>query len=203
MKEELKVIYQSYVPEELILEFEKSGIDKYLEVEIKKEKIWIEETEYLPFSGIEIVESIEVFIQKHSTELLVGGVGSLIYDIFKGGLTKLWVGLSNLKNKKAKISGEEKSITVKFLQKDRSVEIAFTGDVDDKRADKIIDEALKYLSSERLDESFKNPDFIQKEEKPRIRLVYNRKKQEWEPYNYGDFKRKMEEIENRTQDLSS
>tara|TARA_R110002049_G_scaffold284031_1_gene464558 strand:- start:1397 stop:1582 length:186 start_codon:yes stop_codon:yes gene_type:complete len=40
-------------------------------------------------------------------------------------------------------------------------------------------------------------DFIpnNKAEKPRIRLIYNKEKQTWEPENFGEYRRKMKEYQ--------
>lgn len=197
MKEELKIVYQHYIPDNLINDFEKSGLDRQLQVDIKKER---EEQKYYNFTGSEISD-IVVYIQQHTTELIVGGLlVSLAYDTFIGSIKLLWKGLSKLVIKRIQSGGKEtdkpKSISLRLMDKDRAVEVVLNGDVDDKQAEKLISEAVKFISSEKLNEAFENPDFIPKEtEKPRIRLIYNKEKQIWEPENFGEYRRQMEEFQ--------
>jgi hypothetical protein len=194
MKENLKIIYQNYIPDELISDFEQLGLDKQLDVEIVKEK---EEQKYYNFTGPEIADII-IYVQQHTTELIAGGLlVNVAYDLLKGGLKILWTGLSKLAIKKLHSGGKEtdkpKSISIRLMGKDKAVEIVLLGDVNEDQAETIIDESFKYISSEKLDEAFKNPDNIpEKSEKPRIRLIYNKEKQIWEPENFGDYRRKME-----------
>ncbi len=198
MTEEFKIVYQHYIPEKLIADFEKTGLDEKLEVELVLEK---EEQKYYNFTGSEIAD-IVIYIQQHTTELLVGGLLiSATYDLLKGGVKLLWTGLSKLAVKKLQSGGKEtdknKSISIRLMGKERAVEIILAGDVNEEQADKIIDESFKYVNSEKINEDFKNPDFIPNNntEKPRIRLIYNKEKQIWEPENFGEYRRKMEEYQ--------
>ena len=86
MKEELKVIYQSYISEEIISGFTNLDLDKYLDVDIISVK---EEQKFYNSSGIEIYD-IVIFLNQHSTELIIGGIGSLSYDVLKSGVKFLW-----------------------------------------------------------------------------------------------------------------
>lgn len=198
MTEEFKIVYQHYIPEELIADFEKIGLNEKLDIELVSEK---EEQKYYNFTGSEIAD-IVIYIQQHTTELLVGGLlVSTTYDLLKGGVKLLWTGLSKLAVKKLQSGGKEtdkpKSISVRLMGKERAVEIVLDGDVNEEQADKIIDESFKYVNSEKINEDFMNPDFIpnNKAEKPRIRLIYNKEKQTWEPENFGEYRRKIEEYQ--------
>jgi uncharacterized OsmC-like protein len=194
MKEEIKIIYQHYIPDKLIADFEKLGVDNQLQVEIKKEK---EEQKYYNFTG-SVIADIVIYVQQHTTELIASGLlVNLAYDTFKGGLKLLWTGISKLAIKKLQSKGKEsdkpKSISLRLMDKDRAIEVVLNGDVDEKQADKVIDEAIKFISSEKLNEAFKNPDFIPEQtEKPRIRLKFNKEKQVWEPENFGEYRRQIE-----------
>lgn len=194
MKEEMRIVYQHYIPDELIADFEKLGVGNRLQVEINKEK---EEQKYYNFSGSEIAD-IVIYVQQHTTELIASGLlVNLAYDTFKGGLKFLWTGISKIATKKLQSKGKEtgkpKSISLRLMDKYRAIEVVLEGDVDDKQADKVIDEAIKFISSEKLNEAFKNPDFIPAQtEKPRIRLKFNKEKQVWEPENFGEYRRQIE-----------
>jgi len=66
MKDEMKIIYQHYISDELIADFEKLVVDNKLQVEIKKEK---EEQKYYNFTGSESADII-IYVQQHTTELI-------------------------------------------------------------------------------------------------------------------------------------
>jgi len=195
MKEELKIIYQHYVPDELISEFEKSGLENQLEIEIKKKK---EEQKYYNFTGSEIPDII-IYLQQHTTELIAGGlIVAGAYDLLKSSLKLLWTGLTKLAIKKLESSGKQtdkaKSISLRLMDKDRAIEIILEGNINEELADKIIDESFKFINSDKLNEAFNNPDFNPgKMEKPKIRLIYNVEKQIWEPENFGEYKRKFDQ----------
>lgn len=188
MIEEFKIVYQHYIPDDLISDFKKTGLNEKLDIELVLEK---EEQKYYNFTSSEIAD-IVIYIHQHTTELLVGGLLlSATYDLLKAGLTLLWTGLSKLTIKKLKSGDKEtfkpKCISVRLVGKERAVEIVLDGDVNEEKADKIIDESFKYINSERINEDFNNPDFIPNNnaEKPRIRLKYNKEKQIWEPEDFG------------------
>lgn len=198
MTEELKIVYQHYIPDELISNFEKLGLDKQLKVDIKKEK---EEQKYHNFTGSEISD-IVIYIQQHTTELIVSGMlVNLAYDMLIGGIKLLWTELSKLAIKKLQSGSKEKdkrkSISVRLMDKERAIEIILDGDfATEEQASKIIDESFKFMSSPKLNETFNNPDFIPNEKaKPKIRLIYNMEKQVWEPENFGEYRRIMAEYE--------
>lgn len=197
MKEEIKIVYQHYVPDELITGFEKLQLSSQLQVDIKNEK---EEQKYYNFAGPEIAD-IVIYIQQNTTELIVNGLlAKLAYDALKGGLKFLWTEISKLAIKKLQANGKEtdtsKSIYLRLSNKERAVEVLLEGNIDNDKADKVIDDALKFVSSENLNKIFENPDFIEgKIEKPRIRIKFNREKQIWEPENFGEYRRKIEEYQ--------
>lgn len=196
MTEEFKIVYQHYIPDELISEFEKIGLDKQLQVDIRKEKV---EQKYYNFTGSEISD-IVIYIQQHTTELIVCGLlVNLAYDTLIGGIKLLWTGLSKLAIKKlqsdGKVTEKPKSISIRLMDKDRAVEIVLNGEVPtDEQASKIIEESFKFMNSSKLNEAFNNPDFIPNE-KPRIRLIYNKEKQVWAPENFGVYRKEIAEYE--------
>jgi hypothetical protein len=185
MKEKIKVVYQHYIPDSLITEFEKTGIGKKLNIELEQEKT---EKKYYNFIGPEISD-IVIYIQQHTTELIVGGLlTNIAYDSLKAGLKVLWIGLRKLSVKKYESGGKstekQKRISLLLRNKDRNVEIAMNGEINDQQIDKIIDEAFKFINSEKFNEGFKHPDIIRNEkETPTIKLIYNKEKNIWEPEN--------------------
>lgn len=197
MKQELNITFQHYVPEELIESFTQLGIDKQSEIKIIAKK---EDQEYHYYSGVEISDII-IYIQQSPAEVITNGfIIPVAYELLKNGLKFLWAGLSKISIKKLQSSGKEvnqpKNIYVKIINKDKSVEIILDGDANELQANKIIDESFKFINSEKLDDVFQNPDFIQENMKQKtIRLIYNKETQVWEPENFGNYRRQMEEFE--------
>ncbi|MCF6133446.1 hypothetical protein [Flavobacterium wongokense] len=200
MKEELKIVYQSYISEEIISGFADFRLDEHLDVEIISVQ---EEQKYYNASGLEIYDII-IFLNDHSTDLAVGGIGSLGYDILKSGVKYLWNKLKELQVKTVtsqKVSDKYKvlSLTLKF--QDKSVEVKFEGEFD---TDKLVDKAFDYLKDENIENLFEVKDYLQSGEKPRIKIVYNPENDSWEPENFGKFQREFKKYrESISQRLNS
>lgn len=197
MKEETIIVYQDYIPDKLIGDFKALGLDKVFDIDISTKK---EVEKYSYFTGYEIVD-IVIYIQQHTTELIVSGLlVNSAYDLLKGGLKLLWVGLSKLSINKLQSDGKEtgkpKSISVRLVNEDRTVEFVLEGDINEEQADKIIDESFKFISSTRLNDAFQNPDFLlTTEDKPCIRLIHNKEKHVWEPEDFGKYRKQMNEFQ--------
>ncbi|MET0465870.1 MAG: hypothetical protein ABW007_22095 [Chitinophagaceae bacterium] len=197
MKEEMKIVYQHYIPDDLIVEFDKLRVGDHLQVEIKTKKA---EQKYYNFNGPEIAD-ILIYVEEHTTELIVSGfLVNVAYDMFKSGLKLLWTGISNLAVKKMnandKQTDKKKSISITLAVKDRAIEVILEGDVEDKQANILIDEAFKFISPESLNEAFNNPDFIeQPTDKPKIRLRFDKEKQVWQPENFGEHRRQVSDFQ--------
>lgn len=194
MKEEIMIIYQHYVPTELIEVF--APIRNELQIEITHKK---QEIHFDNFNGSEISD-IVIYIRQHSTEILVGNfLSAMAYDILLAGLKSLWVNLSKLAIKKIAGSGtktiKSKKISINLMNGDRVVEIVLEGDVNKSEAQAIIEKSFNFINSNKVDESFENPDFVsQKGSKKVITLIYNHEKELWEPENYGENKREFEKF---------
>lgn len=188
MKEELKVIYQSYISDEIISGFTNFHLDKHLDVDLISIK---EEPKFYNSSGLEIYD-IVIFLNQHSTELIVGGIGSLSYDILKSGVKFLWNKLKELQIKNItnqKVTEKYKVLSLVLKMNEKSIEVKFEGEYD---ADKLVDKAFKFLNEENIESFFNVPDYLQKSEKPRIKIVYNPETDKWEPENFGNYKREIQ-----------
>lgn len=192
---EITISYQDYLPSDLITDFIKS-LDG-LKVPVKENKIESQKRFY-NFEGPEIHDLI-VFINQHQTELVVGLFGAASYDIIKYGIRKIWIGISKLIKNRLYSTGkkekEDKSILFIISDENKRVEIVFKGDVSEDQADKIIDKLFDFITSETLSRSYLNPDFHPKnEDVPTIKLIFNKETDTWEPENFGERRRKMDEL---------
>lgn len=198
MRKEIKIVYQHYIPVDLIIQAEQLGLGQQPDDKFVKEKQ--DQTKYSNFTGPEIADII-IYIQQHPTELIAGGLFiNFAYDILKNSLVLLWTSLSKITTKKLKTDGKQvddpKRISLRIANGEKEVEIDFDGEVDKAQADKIIDEAFRFINSDKLSETFSNPDYISNvKAKPKIRLIYNKEKQIWEPENFGNYRKQMEEYE--------
>lgn len=188
MKEELKVVYQNYIPEEIISRFKDFRLDEHLNVEVISIK---EEQKFYNASGLEIYDII-IFLNNHSSELIVNGIGSLGYDVLKSGVKYLWNRLKELQVKNVtsqKVTDKYKILSLVLKFKEKSVELKFEGEFDTER---LVDKAFEFLKEESIDDLFKVPDYLQKNEKPRIKIVYNPETGNWEPENFGNYQREIQ-----------
>jgi hypothetical protein len=198
MRKEIKIVYQHYIPSDLIAQAEQLGFGLQPDDKFVKEKQ--DQTRYSNFTGPEIADII-IYIQQHPTELIAGGLLiNFTYDILKNSIVFLLTSLSKIATKKLKTDGKQvdnpKRISLRLSNGEKEVEIDFDGEFDKAQADKIIDEAFKFINSDKLSETFSNPAYISNvKAKPKIRLVYNKEKQIWEPENFGNFRKQMEDYE--------
>ncbi|TAL69301.1 MAG: hypothetical protein EPN82_07100 [Bacteroidetes bacterium] len=154
MKQCLNIVYQDYIPEELIDDFMKLELDKQLDIIIIREKLT---KQHYCFSGIEISDII-LYFNQHYIELIFGGLTvNLAYDILKKGIKFLWKSVVKLPIKKidsdGKISDKTQSICLRIKDSEKSVEITLNGEFNEEQADKIIDESFKLLVSDYSDKS--------------------------------------------------
>jgi len=192
---EITISYRDYLPSDLISDFVKLAQEQ--EVPVKKNKI-VSQKRVLNFEGPEIHDLI-IFINQHQAELIVGLIGAAFYDIFKYGIRNIWVGISKLVKNRLYSSGkkekEDKSILFIVSDKTKRIEVVFKGDVSEDQADKILNKLFEYFDSETLNETFSNPDYHpNNEDLPTIRLIFNKDTNTWEPENYGERRRKMDEL---------
>lgn len=198
MQNEIRIVYQHYVPESLIADLQSIEVDRVLNAKIEIKKV--DQTRYSNFTGPEISDVI-IYIQQHQTEILATGLLlPAAYDLVKTAIIEMWSRLSKLTNKQLRDAGKEvkepKQITLHLKDKEREVEICFQGDVSSELANRIVDESFKFISSDKAKKAFANPDNIEEQKaKPKIRLLYNKETKSWEPENFGEYRRKMAEYD--------
>lgn len=203
MNKDIKIVIQDYIPDSAISEFEKSVQFNSLFF-VKREK---HKKIFLNATGNEISDII-VFFNQHTADLIVGVVGSIGYDILKNGTKLLWSSLQRLPimtGNSQKMIAKNKILTLHLMQEHRDVLIKFEGEFD---GEKLVNKAFEFFSEEDVDSVFRkvdliqNPDYLEKGEKPRIRIVFNPETDKWEPENFGEYQRNftryIAEFRNRT-----
>ena len=197
MEQNTKIVFQDYIPNSLIKDFEtlyrNTGFGESIQIEIEKQP------EYDSFTGNDITD-IVIYIENHTTGLIDGLIASFVYDFLKNGVKLLLKGLSNAPIKKLKEKGKEddtkKRIKLKLEGNDKRVQITFDGDIKEEDIEKTINQALEFIDPDRLSKFFETPDLIWPVgNKPTIILRYNDKKQSWEPRNLTEYLLKIEKLE--------
>lgn len=190
---ELTIVYQSYIPANLILEFTQM---------VQPVKVDTEEVESGPWNNFDgpDVNDIIIYINQHSTEFIVGIINNAVW----AGITLLLVGLSKLPiiilNSVGKQTDKNKNISLRLSDKTRGIEVVFEGDVNEQQADILINSLKEFLNSEKVNDTFYDSDNIpENSKKPIIRLFYDKKKKIWEPEKFGEKRRKMDELRNQAQ----
>lgn len=143
------------------------------------------------FSGTTGSASIDVLIyfEEHWEEMLLyPGV----YDILKGSLVLLWLKVSNRfkKAKKHNIEGGHRIEIYFKKKKDGEIKFNLKGDLDHDQIEKITENLFEIASNEKhTSVLLSNPDLLnENDEKPRVRMRFNKEKNEWEPVNFKEIR---------------
>jgi hypothetical protein len=188
----VKVIYSDYIPDELIQDFRHTLKGKLTgEVQVIKNK-----HEYENFTGSEFSD-IAIYIEQHITEIIISGViGNAAYSVVKHSLVKLWAGFrAFIKKRNIVKEGDQLAITVNFHNQEKEIEIVLQGDIEAEDLEKIINRVFDFLQSDLLIRAFEKADNIEVlKNKPKIRLIFNEETKQWEPENFGEWRRQMDKF---------
>ncbi len=175
MKPKLEVFFESYIPDNMIQDFEQSKLKKHFEIEINKAQ-----SETYAYGDLnEIIYNIKIYVNENLIELSVLTIGYLL----KSGVKSLWTSLSKISPKIRtvdEITDIPKNILVEFTGKDKKVKINFSGGVDDEQATKIIDKCLEFISTEQVKDLADNSITKNNNDKSVINLMYNDEQEIWE-----------------------
>jgi len=193
---ELTITYQDYIPDGLIRDFRKLVQSNELQIKVSKKEREHSDGRWNNFETV-AVNDIIIYINQHPTELIINFISDSVFLLIVTGIKQLWVTIS--KPSVQKIGGE-KGIELKIKDVSKSIDVSFSGDVNEKQADLIIEGFVDYLKSKNVNNAFDNPDYVNtKSDKPEIRLIYNQENKTWEPENFGEKRRKMDELRNQAQ----
>jgi len=195
-KEYLKVVFQHYIPKELIDDFTKLNLSEKINAEVEVNQL--RKTAYNNFSGPDLSDII-IYIEKHQVET-AAELGILAgYDLLKAGIKLLWTGISKLSVKILTAGHPDqdkaKRITLKVIDGDKIIEVTFDGVADEAESEKIINKAFELLNSAQPQSLFKQPNYVSKKGKPTINLVYNKIKKEYEPVDFEKNRQAVPDME--------
>jgi len=192
----IDLVYKHCIPEDWIEEFE-HYFDS-TDIQFKKAKT---EEKYYNFTGSELADII-LFIRENPESIIVGSfLAPAVYDLLKTGLAILWKKLKTLNVNKLQSGGKSEPkgnrISVRYQDiQERKIEINIEENLNDDLIEEIIEESLVVLKPEKNEEIFTQPDFVDNSQgKPRVEFKYNSKTQLWEPVNFGQIRRKIEDYQ--------
>jgi hypothetical protein len=148
---------------------------------------------------------IIVYINNHLTELMVGGlIFPAVYDGVKFCVKSAWKKLvAYYSSRKSQYHDDGNSITLSFeIKPDKTIEYHLEGNIKDESIDKLTEEIFRHLKNTSLiDSSFNNPDFKNEtEEKPKIRMRFNKETEKWEPVNYTLLRKEFDDFLKQAED---
>lgn len=194
-QKEIKIIYKHYIPEQLIEDF--TGIINPTDYKIIKIK---QDDRYSNAIGGEISD-IVIYIKEHRTEIIVGGlIIPTTYLMLQSGIVHLWKKIKSLNTKIFQSTNKNiirgKIISVRYEDVvGRVVKINFNGGIEDEGIENTVEKALEFTQKYSVEEVFSDPDYvIEEHDKITISINYNIEEQCWEFENFGENRRKMEEI---------
>ena len=186
------IVYKDIVPGTIVSEIPISDIQNAFGGTVVVTK---ENDNFDNFSGEEM-SAIVLYFNEHYAELITSGLlFPAAYDVLKGMLKKLWHGLNLLIKRKESDDSPKKLIRLHLKNHSRTVEIVFEGYDGEQQLDKIIDNAFAFVRSHEFTEAARNPDFTNTDgDKPGHMIVYDFGKKAWTPVDYGEIKKKFDEL---------
>jgi len=186
---------KSYVNKDIIGDFSYQLSNKGVTSNVK-----IDNGEWSNFTGDEVADII-IFIKQHKDELIVGLIGSAVFEILKYSISKMWKALKKVVfSEKDKDDQEQRHISVRIEDMDgRLVEIEFKGSIPVENIEQTIDKAFQYLDKDKKIEIFSDRNYVNEYMgQESVQLHYNPEKDAWEPFNYSELKKQWDDLMRRS-----
>lgn len=183
-KQEINIVYKYYIPEDWLTELGKE-FSKH-NILLIKEK---DQEDYHNFTGPELSDII-IYIKDNF-------LSQSLYDVIKASVIILWKKLRKASPKKHNSQNVKAGkISIRAQDsKNRKIEINIEGDIKDELIKSVVDRSFQYLESDMKEEVFKQPDFVDNSnDEEKIELKYNPESDTWEPENFGELRREMDNL---------
>jgi hypothetical protein len=193
---EIKITYR-HVPADIL--------NDMTTLETKNVKVTLHHDRLEHFNASGGPADIVIYINNHLTELTVGGLlVNAVYDGIKFCIKSAWKKLvAHYSSRKSKYYDDGTSITLSFeIKPDKTVEYHLEGKVDSAAIDELTEELFRHLKNVSLIETqISNPDFQDDpEDKPKIRMRFNKKTGIWEPVNFAEWRKELKDYLKRAED---
>lgn len=190
MKKTVSITTSSNLPTNFIDEFEEQlnlhGIDV--------DKNQLSEDEYYNFSGSDLI-NVLIAIKENAEAIFLFPA---LYDITKATVIGLWNKLTKTEN----VDQKNKKLVIKYTDsKNRNFKIKMEGDIDSNIVEKIVEKSFEQLKADK-EEMYQNPDLLTLDDDgiETIEMVFNPKTNSYEPINFGEMRRQMEEFQKRAEE---
>lgn len=159
--------------------------------------------EYFNFSGGPA--DVLIYIDQHLTETIIAGLlVPALYDSLKSAIKSTWKKIiQHYRQKSFTFQEDKNNIELNFkLNPDRTIEFKLRGDVDEQTINDTVENIFRYLrDKEKQDIDFQHPDYKDRlDTKPRIRMRYNPQTNKWEPVNFAEIEKLMNELRKRAEE---
>jgi hypothetical protein len=198
--EKIEIVYREYIPSDLFLSFKEKFGENQIELKIDKKM-------YFSVTG-DVVADVIISISQTTTELIVQGLlVSVVYDSLKYSILSSWTAFKNYFQAKSKTEfdqNENRRISLRFqFDKDRHIEYHLTGDVSDDVIKDLTEKLFQSIKDKnQIETYFSNLDLKEGSIRPRIRIKYNPKTNNWEPVNNAELRRYLEETIKKANDTN-
>ncbi|MES3017448.1 MAG: hypothetical protein V4721_06705 [Bacteroidota bacterium] len=184
----ITVLYEDCVPRELIAEFKRSCIESELNLTVQTKKN--KKEEHHNFVEDEIY-NIFIYLNEHKSHIIDSVLGRVAFELLKAPFVKLFQGLKkSLFNNQPSETKLERDITIRVSNGEKEIELSFKSNVDERLIETLYNKAIEHITDENLEKAFSTKDYVStKDDKPRIRLVYNEKEGTWGWYDFNKIKR--------------
>lgn len=193
---EIKITYR-HVPADIL--------NDMTTLETKNVKVTLHHDRLELFNASGGSADIVIYINNHLTELIVGGLlVNAVYDGIKFCIKSSWKKLvAYYSSRKSKYYDDGTSITLSFeIKPDKTVEYHLEGKVDSAAIDELTEELFRHLNNVSLiEKQISNPDFQDDpDDKPKIRMRFNKKAGKWEPVNFAEWRKELKNHLKRAED---
>lgn len=193
MDRQIEIKYR-HLPSDLFVDIENAFRNNDISINIFPDK-----EDYENFDGSPA--DILIYINQHLTELIITGlISPAIYDLVKHSISSTWKKIRDYYLKKKNRLEEEKNyISLNFkIDSDNSVEFNLIGDIKEDKISELTDKLFAYISdTNRIQNDLNNPDFKSSEiNSNQISLRFNFESNKWEPINYAELRKQMDNFLN-------
>lgn len=187
-----------HIPSEITDDIQKDLERANLTVSIVHDK-----KEYFNFTGGPA--DILIYIDNHLTEIIIGGLLlPAAYDTLKYSIKTTWKKLVlHYGKRKSELEEDKNHIELNFkLHENKTIEFNLSGDIDEKTINNVVDKLFEYLKDkEKHNNDFQNKDYKDRLDlKPRIRMRYNPNTNKWEPTNFAEIKKQLDDLMRRAEE---
>lgn len=152
------------------------------------------------------LNDIAIYIHQNPESVIYGPA---YYDLLKFAISQTWQALrmvyvGGIMNRELIESGGYGKISLTVKSGDgKVVTMDFDSNIERELIDSAIEKGLGYLQSPQKEHVFSNKDFVKKDNDMEIAsIVYDKVNDDWKPFNFAEFQRKLQDLSEYLDDNS-